>query len=120
MINFEQPFGAAILVSVAGMPIGLSNTQNDSMYGSNSRLGLTNVTFISGSDTCQRDARFPNTCAHVLRRRSEKVPHSTFPLDRQECSIVQKGGMGAGWMKPASRFVRAQRGSAIVCCEEPV
>src|SRR5581483_6997 len=56
------PFGAAILLSLAGRPFGLSSTQKDSMYGSNSCLGLTKVTFISGFAT-----------AHGGGARSERV-----------------------------------------------
>src|SRR5215471_67872 len=46
MISFGQPFGAAMFVSDAGIPIGLSNTQKDWIYGFNSNRILTNDRFI--------------------------------------------------------------------------
>lgn len=46
MINLAQPFGAARLLSPAGSPVSLSNTQNDSICGRNSGRGRTNVSRI--------------------------------------------------------------------------
>src|SRR5262245_32999343 len=46
-ISFEQPLGAAMLSVVAGRPVGLSNTQNEAMYGWSSGRGVTNEIFIA-------------------------------------------------------------------------
>jgi hypothetical protein len=46
MINFGQPLGAARLASDGGIPISLSNTQRNWMYGFNSSRISTKDTFI--------------------------------------------------------------------------
>ena len=45
MMSLEHPFGAAMLVALAGNPTGLSKIQNDSIYGSSSERGVTKEIF---------------------------------------------------------------------------
>jgi len=44
-MSLAHPFGAAMLASVAGNPLGLSNTQNDSTKGASSGRGVMNEIF---------------------------------------------------------------------------
>src|SRR5215831_13474533 len=46
--SFAQPFGATMLLSAAGSPLGESKTQKDSMYGRSSARGSTNTISIAG------------------------------------------------------------------------